>query len=395
MEIYLDNSATTKISESVKDRMVKALYDDFGNPSSMHQLGVNAEQYMKEAATVIANSLKVDPKEIIFTSGGTESNNLALIGAAMANSRRGKHIITTSFEHPSVHQPLLHLEENGYQISYAPVDRYGKLIKEQLYDLIREDTILVSIIYVNNEIGAVQDIQEIATEIKKRKKDIIFHVDAVQAFGKYRIYPKREGIDLLTFSGHKIHGPKGSGVLYINEKIRVNPVVFGGGHQRGLRSGTENVPAIAGIGQAVAELYVDFEDKISKLYGLKQRFLKEISTWEGVIINGIPMECTNLFEMEHIIKTAPHIISVSFIGVRSEVFLHALEAKGIYVSAGSACSSHHPQPSETLIAIEVPKNLMDSTLRISMSSLTTEEEIDYTLEQMMEILPVLRRYTRR
>jgi cysteine desulfurase len=395
MEVYLDNSATTKITDGVRDRMMKALYEDFGNPSSMHILGVKAEQYMKEAAGIIAANLKVEPKEIYFTSGGTESNNLALIGTAMANKRRGNHIITTRIEHPSVHQPLVYLEDNGFEISFAPVDETGKLIKEKLYELINENTILVSIMYVNNEIGAVQDVIEIAEELKSRKKDIIFHVDAVQAFGKYRIYPKRVGIDLLSFSGHKIHGPKGSGALYVSDKIKINPVVFGGGHQRGLRSGTENVPAIAGLGQAVLELYTDFEDKVNRMYELKKKFLTEVSTLEGVRINGIPKECTTEFEDEQLRKTAPHIMNISFEGIRSEVLLHSLEDKGIYVSAGSACSSHHPTPSVTLTAIGLSKNLLESTLRFSMSDMTTPEEIDYTLEQLKNVLPVLRRYTRK
>ena len=395
MEVYLDNSATTQVTEGVRDKMVKVLYEDYGNPSSMHLLGVKAENYMKESASIIAECLKVEPKELIFTSGGTESNNLAIIGTALANKRRGNHIITTQIEHPSVHQPLAFLEENGFEISFLPVDRTGKIIKEKLYDLIKEETLLVSIMYVNNEIGAVQDIEEIASELKRRKKDILIHVDAVQAFGKYHIYPKRMGIDLLTFSGHKIHGPKGSGVLYVNEKVKLNPLMFGGGHQRGLRSGTENVPAIAGVGQAVSELYTDFEEKIDRMYELKQYFLREISVLPEVTINGLPEKCTDAFEMEQIKKTAPHIMSVSFGGVRSEVLLHALEEKGIYVSAGSACSSHHPQASVTLTAIGLPKNLMDSTLRFSMSDRTTREEIDYTLEQIKKLLPVLRRYTRK
>lgn len=395
MQVYLDNSATTKVTDKVRDIMIKVLYDDYGNPSSMHKLGVIAENYMKEAAANIADCLKVDPKEIIFTSGGTEANNLALIGAAMAYKRRGNHIITTRIEHPSVHQPLVFLEENGYKVDFIPVDGSGKIIKDKLYGLINDETQIVSIMYVNNEIGAVQDIEEIARKIKAIKKDIIFHVDAVQAFGKYRIYPKKMGIDMLSISGHKIHGPKGIGALYVNENVRLKPIIFGGGHQRGLRSGTENVPAIAGLGQAVKDIYEDFDNKIQKMYELKQAFIKEISKLEGVIINGLPAECTGDFEMEQIKKTAPHIISVSFEGVRSEVLLHALEDRGVYVSAGSACSSHHPQPSATLTAINVAKNLLDSTIRFSMSEMTTKEELDYCIEQIKELLPLLRRYTRR
>jgi len=395
MEVYLDNAATTKVTDQVKDRMLKVLCEDYGNPSSLHRLGMQAEQYMKEAARIIANSMKVDSKEIIFTSGGTESNNLAIIGTAMANRRKGNHIITTRIEHPSVQQPMKYLAENGFKISLVPVDETGKIKKEELLELVQEDTILVSMMYVNNEIGAVQDIAEISTQLKNKKKDLLIHVDAVQAFGKYRIYPKREGIDLLTFSGHKIHGPKGSGVLYVDDKVKINPILFGGGHQKGLRAGTENVPAIAGIGQAVIEMYDNYESNVSRLYELKQKFLREVSTYEGVSINGLPKECSNEFEMEQIRKTAPNIMSVSFQGIRSEVLLHSLEDKGIYVSAGSACSSHHPQPSATLTAIGLSKDLMSSTLRFSMSYHTTQEEIEYTLKEIKEILPMLRRFTRR
>ncbi|MGB4661160.1 MAG: cysteine desulfurase family protein, partial [Mobilitalea sp.] len=281
------------------------------------------------------------------------------------------------------------------EISYAPVDAMGKVIKEKLYELIRENTIMVSIMYVNNEIGSVQDITELSTNMKRIKEDIIFHVDATQAIGKYIIYPKREGIDLLTFSGHKIHGPKGIGVLYVSDKVKIQPVLFGGGHQRGMRSGTENVPAIVGLGQAVKEMYVDFDEKIAKLYELKQKFILEVSKLEGVTVNGLPKEYMNSFAMEELKKTAPHIISVSFQGVRSEVFLHALEEKQVYVSSGSACNTNHPVPSATLTAIGLPKDLISSTLRFSMAETTTEEEINYALEQVKELLPVLRRYTRR
>ena len=398
MEVYLDNSATTMVTEGVRNKMMKALEVDFGNPSSMHILGVRAENYLKDGAREVAESLKVDSKEIVFTSGGTESNNLGIIGSVMANKRRGNHIITTKIEHPSVHEPFAYLEGNGFDVSYVSVDSNGKIVKEELYDMVREDTLLVSIMYVNNEIGAVQDIEEIVSELKKRKDDLIIHVDAVQAFGKYRIYPKRLGIDLLSISGHKIHGPKGVGVLYVNNKIRINPIVFGGGHQRGLRSGTENVPGIAGIGQATVELYTDFDKKIDRMYQLKQHFIEKISSLEEVSFNGLPIkkdDNRDVFDMDLIKETAPHIISVSFKGVRSEVLLHSLEDRGIYVSAGSACSSNHPKPSTTLAAIELPKELMESTLRFSMSDTTTREEIDYTINVINELLPMLRRYTRK
>lgn len=395
MKVYLDNSSTTRITDGVRDIMLKVLCEDYGNPSSMHMMGVIAEGYIKEATQQIADCLKVDTKDIVFTSGGTESNNLALIGAAKAYHRRGRHIITSRIEHPSVHQPLLYLEENDYRLEFLPVDESGKIIKDKLYSAINDDTLMVSLMYVNNEIGSVQDIEEIAREIKAIKKDIILHVDAIQAFGKYRIYPKRLGIDLLSISGHKIHGPKGIGALYVSDRIRLKPIIYGGGHQRGIRSGTENVPAIAGLGQAAVELYMDFEQKIQRMYELKQGFIREITKLPGVIVNGLPKECSEAFEMEYIKRTAPHIISVSFEGVRSEVLLHALEERGVYISSGSACSSHHPQPSVTLVAIGIPKDLVDSTLRISISEWTSKEEMDYALGQIRDILPHLRRFIRR
>lgn len=395
MEVYLDNSATTKITDGARDIMLEVMCKDYGNPSSLHMMGVIAEKYMKESALQIADCLKVNPKEIIFTSGGTESNNLALIGAARTYQRLGKHIITTNIEHPSVHQPLLFLEENGYKIDYIPVDKAGKIIKDRLYSLINDDTLIVSVMYVNNEIGSVQDVDEIAREIKAIKRDVIFHVDCVQAFGKYRLYPKRVGIDLLSISGHKIHGPKGIGALYVSDNIRLKPIIYGGGHQRGLRSGTENVPAIAGLGQAAKEIYEGFEMKVQRMYELKQFLLREISKLEGIFINGLPMESTEDFLMEHIRQTAPHIVSVSISGIKSEVLLHALEERGIYISTGSACSSHHPQPSATLNAIGIPMDLMSSTIRFSLSENTTREEIVYTMEQIEDVLPILRKFTRR
>ncbi len=248
---------------------------------------------------------------------------------------------------------------------------------------------------MNNENGAVQDIEEISEQIKAIKKDIILHVDCIQAYGKYRIYPKRMGIDILSISGHKIHGPKGIGALYVNDGVRLKPIVFGGGHQRGLRSGTENVPAIAGLGQAAEELHQNLEQKVHKMYELKLNFIKEIIKLDGVTVNGLPEECAKEPSMELIKQTAPHIISVSFKGVRGEVLLHALEERGVYVSSGSACSSHNTHQSPTLTAIGIPKDLMESTLRISLSEMTTQEELDYTINQIKDILPYLRRYIRK
>lgn len=388
MEAYLDNSATTKIFDSVRDVMVNALCNDYGNPSSKHSKGMVAEQNLKEAVGIIAKSIKAEPKEIILTSGGTESNNMALIGAALANHRAGKHIITTKFEHPSVHNPLIFLEEQGFRISYVSVDSMGHVNLQELLDEICDETIIVSIMYVNNEVGAVQNVEEIAKAIKAKKADVLFHVDAIQAFGKYRIYPKRIGIDMLSVSGHKIHGPKGSGFLYVRDKVKIKPIIFGGEQQRGMRSGTENVPAYVGLGQAVKEIYENHEQKVETLYELKKHMIDQLKQLPNVTVNAVG-------ELDNIHETAPHIVSASFEGVRSEVLLHALEEKDIFVSSGSACSSNHPGVSGSLVAIGVKKELLDSTIRFSFSVNTTIEEIDYTISVLKDLLPKLRLFTRK
>lgn len=380
MEAYLDNAATTFVFSEVKDIMVKVMEEDFGNPSSLHKKGVEAEQYIKEAKETIAKLLKVEPKEILFTSGGTESNNMALIGSAYANKRRGNHIITTRIEHASVYNPLIHLEEEGFRITYLPVDERGIVELEALKEALCEETILVSIMGVNNEIGAVQPIEEIGRIIKGYRDTILFHVDAIQAYGKFPLYPKRWKVDLLSVSGHKIHGPKGSGFLYIKDKTKIHPLIFGGGQQRGMRSGTENVPAIAGLSLASKLMYENHEEKINKLKSLKERLIQGACEIEDVVDHS---------------GMAPHIISLSFIGVRSEVLLHALEEKGVYVSSGSACSSNHPAVSGTLQAIGLDKKQLDSTLRFSLSIFTKEEEIDWAIACLKELVPVLRRFTRR
>ncbi|WP_343209250.1 cysteine desulfurase family protein [Anaerolentibacter hominis] len=398
MEAYLDNAATTRTFASVRDIMVKTMDDDFGNPSSLHAKGVGAEKYVREAREIIAGSLKVAPKEIFFTSGGTESNNQALIGTAMANQRAGRHIISTNFEHASVYNTLGFLEDMGFEVTYVPVDSLGRVRMDEFLAAIREDTILISIMMVNNELGSVQDIPALSKAAKEKKRklkaasgkpnvsqSLIFHVDGIQAYGKYYIYPKRMGIDLLSVSAHKIHGPKGIGFLYIDEKVKIKPLIYGGGQQKGMRSGTENVPGIAGMGQAVKEMYAGHEDKINRLYDLKSRFIEGVGKLTGTTVNAVG---------EDVRQTAPHVISVSFEGVRSEVLLHALEERGVYVSSGSACSSNHPSLSGTLHAIGVKKELLDSTLRFSLSVFNTEEEIDYALAVLSELLPVLRRFTR-
>ncbi len=383
MEAYLDNSATTQVLDCVKEEVVKAMTADYANPSAMHLKGVDAEKYVKEAKETLAKLMKVEEREIYFTSGGTESNNMALIGAAMANRRAGNRIITTEIEHPSVSNTMKYLEEQGFELVLLPVDAEGKVKLEALEKMMTADTILVSVMYVNNEIGSVQLIEEINRIIRKINPQVVFHVDAVQAFGKYRIYPKKLGIDLLSVSGHKLHGPKGIGFLYRNNAVKMKPVTFGGGQQDGVRPGTLNVPGIAGIARAAKECYTDFETKQEYLYELKELFTEGIRQIEGTKINGMSGR-----------NGAPHVVSVSFDGVRSEVLLHALEDKGIYVSAGSACSTHKATVSATLKAIGLDKKYLDATLRFSFSTLTTREEIEYTLESLKELLPVLRRFTR-
>ena len=385
MEAYLDNSATSRVAEEVKEIMIKVMCEDFGNPSSQHMKGVEAEQYIKNARLAIAKSMKVNEKEIIFTSGGTESNNFALIGAAMANKRAGNHIITTDIEHASVLATMDFLKEQGFRVSYLPVDDNGHVDIEGLKRELCEETILVSVMYVNNEIGAIQPITEISEIVKNYNHNIVFHVDAIQAYGKYVINPKKNGIDLLSVSGHKINGPKGSGFLYVSEKVKLKPIIYGGGQQKGMRSGTENVPAIAGLGEAVKCCYNDFEAKINKMYDLKDYFIDEISKIENVKINSKKGKVS-----------APHIVNVSFIGVRSEVMLHTLEDKGIYVSAGSACSSNKQKNiSATLKGIGLKPEESDSAIRFSFCFDTTKEEIDYAINVIKDNISILRKFVRK
>lgn len=384
MEVYLDNSATTRAYPEVGDIVYKVMCQDYGNPSSMHRKGVEAEHYVKDAKEILAKLLKVNAKEIFFTSGGTESDNLALIGAARANRRRGNHLITSSIEHPAILNTMRYLEEEeGFRVTYLPVDENGRVRLEALKEALCQDTILVSIMYVNNEVGSVQPIEEAVKIVKNFNPRILFHSDAVQGFGKYHIYPKRVGIDMLSASGHKIHGPKGTGFLYINEKVKIKPIIFGGEQQKNIRSGTENVPGIAGLGLAAKMIYQDLNMKVSLMRELKAHFIEGISKIEHTTVHGLTDE-----------NSAPHIISVGIAGVRSEVLLHTLEDKGIYVSSGSACASNHPAISGVLRGIGTSQEYLDSTLRFSMSEFTTKEEIDYTLETLYNCVPMLRRYTR-
>lgn len=385
MEAYLDNAATTKCAAEVVDTVVKVMQEDFGNPSSKHMKGVAAENYIKNSAAVIAKALKCQEKEIIFTSGGTESNNMAIIGGAMANRRSGNHVIVSSVEHSSVKEPFRYLEEQGFRVTYLPVDGEGIVSLEALKEVLCEDTILVSVMWVNNEIGTIEPVEEIGRIVKNYNKNIVYHVDAIQAFGKLRTIPKKADIDMLSVSGHKIHGPKGTGFLYVKDKTKIKPIILGGGQQKAMRSGTENVPGIAGLGRAVELIYGGgYEERLEKLYNLREYFIGELSKLQGVTINGKKDR-----------GAAPHVVSASFENIRAEVLLHALEEKGIYVSSGSACSSNKPGLSSTLVAIGVDKSLLDSTIRFSFCFNTTKEELDYTVSVLTELMPVLSRFTRR
>lgn len=383
MQVYLDNSATTKCYDEVAELVCRVMCEDYGNPSSMHHKGVEAEQYVRYAKETLARLMKVNEKEILFTSGGTESDNIALIGTAMAHHRRGRHLITTRMEHPAVLQTMAYLERQGFDVTYLSVDREGRIRLQELERAIRKDTILVSIMHVNNEIGSVQPIAEAGELIKRCNPQTMFHVDAVQGFGKFRIYPSRMNVDLLSVSAHKIHGPKGVGFLYIRAGARVNPIIYGGGQQKGMRSGTENVPGIAGLAKAADLVYENLDQDVDRMYELRQKLIDGVSRIEDVRVNGCPGR-----------EGAPHIVSLSVRGVRSEVLLHALEEKEIYVSAGSACSSNKPQISDTLKAIGVERDLLGSTIRFSLSVFTTAAEIEYTIQALEEMVPMLRKYSR-
>ena len=389
-EIYLDNSATTKAFPEVIDLISSVMGEDYGNPSSMHHMGVVAEDRLKESTKILSGILGCTEKNIFYTSGGTESDNIAILGAAKALERRGKHIITTKIEHPAVLNTMKHLEDEGFEVTYLGTDGSGKISLDELDAALTPGTILVSIMHTNNEIGSLQPLEEAGKLIKEKCPECLFHVDAVQGFGKARINPGRMKIDLLSASSHKIHGPKGCGLLYIGDGVRIVSPVYGGGQQRGIRSGTENVPGISGMALAAKMLYEKLDEDVARLYELKKYFIENALKIDGISINGLTAEGPAGAE-----GTAPHIISVSVKDVRAEVLLHSLEDKGIYVSAGSACSTHKRAPSATLTSIGLDKGLLESTVRISMSVLTTREELDETLNALGEIVPMLRRFTRK
>lgn len=382
-EIYLDNSATTRVFSEVAELMNRIFLTEYGNPSSMHHKGVEAERELRAAKETLSEILKCRPGNLLFTSCGTESDNLALIGCARANCRRGRHLVTTVIEHPAVLEAMKHLEGEGFEVTYLPVDAQGLVTPEQVAAQVRPDTILVSVMHTNNEIGTVEPVAEIGAAVKAANPAALFHVDAVQSFGKTVILPGKMHIDLLSASGHKIHAAKGVGLLYVADGVKMHPLLFGGGQQSGLRSGTENVAGIAGMALAAKQLYAHLDEDRERLFVMKEHFLQRVLAIPELTVNGPAGR-----------DGAPQVISISVPDVRAEVLLHALEEKGVYVSSGSACASNRPHLSATLEAIGTPKDRMDNTIRLSTSVMNTMDDMDAAADALEALVPMLRRYTR-
>ena len=382
MEIYLDNSATTKPYQEVVDKMVLALTTQYGNPSSIYKKGIEVEREIKEIRRNIARSLGAKETEIYFTSGGTECNNTIIRSVAKLNKKTKNHIISTVIEHPSVLNTLKDLEADGFEVTYLPVGKDGKISLEDLKNAIKKETILVSVMHVNNEIGTIQPIEEIGKYLKSLDEKVYFHVDGVQSYAKIKFRPSRYNIDFMSVSGHKLHGPKGIGFMYVKENNRIKPLLTGGGQEIGIRSGTENVPGIYGIGEAVRILNQDLEGTIDKIRGLRDLLKEEIlANIDNVKINS-PED------------GVCHVLNVSFRGVRGEVLLHYLEQKEIYVSTGSACSSKK-KGSHVLNAIKLTPDEIEGAIRFSLSDFNTEEEILETVKVLKDSINDLRMIIKR
>lgn len=384
MEVYFDNAATTRVSDAAAKAMMRMLTEDYGNPSSLHAKGFTAEKAVEESRKVIADALKVNKNDVFFTSGGTEGNNMILSGIADAYKRSGKHILVSDIEHASVASAAAHLEEIGWTVDVIAVDDKGYIDPGNLSELVREDTVLVSVMHINNEIGTIQPLESLVKAVKDKNKATLFHVDAVQSFGKYQILPSRLGVDLLTVSAHKIHGPKGSGAIYVSPKVRLTPLVFGGDQQKGVRSGTENVPGIVGFGVAVKEAMAAMADRKDHIQSLRDYCIEQLED-----------RLTDISYNSDLNHGAYHILNIRVKGVKSEVMLHTLEEKGIYVSTGSACSSNKKHHSSILQALGQDSEATDQAIRISFSRANTKEEIDYFIEAMAATVPMLRRFRKK
>lgn len=377
MEIYLDNSSTTRAYKCVGDAVRDVMCNHYGNPSSLHRKGIEAEKLIKQSKIRIADTLRADPREIFFTSGGTESNNLAIFGAAGAG--HGKHIISTPIEHPATLNALKVLEDEGYRVDYLPVNSCGEVSVEDVKNLVCDETVLITLMLVNNEIGTIQPAGEISRVAKEINPNVPVHVDAVQGYCKIPFTAASIGADMISISGHKIHGSKGVGALYIKHKTRLVPQLHGGGQQGGIRPGTENVPGIVGLGVAAERCHSKMSESVPQMAGLRKRLEEGLrKNISGIKIN-TPERC------------APHILNVSFADVRAEVLLHSLESEGIYVSSGSACSSHKKDPSYVLKSIGVDKKMIDGSIRFSLCEFNTESEIDYVIEKTVKIVARLRK----
>ena len=377
MKVYLDNNATTKVDEEVVKAMIPYFSEYYGNPFSLHLFGNETGLAVTQARQTIADILKAKPNEIIFTASGSEADNLAIRGIAKAYKHRGKHIITSTIEHPAVKNTFMDLMEDGFEITMVPVDENGVMIMDEFKKALREDTILVSVMHANNEVGTFQPIEEIAKITKERK--IIFHVDAVQTMGKVEIYPEKMGIDLLSFSGHKFHAPKGIGVLYKRDGVRLARIITGGNQEGKRRPGTSNVPYIVGLAKALQMAVANMKEEWNREETLRDYFEDEVSKRIPEIkINGKGA------------RRLPGTSSITFKYLEGESMLLNLSLKGIAVSSGSACSSDSLQPSHVLLAMGIPAEFAHGTLRFSLSKYTTKEEIDYTIESLVEIIGKLR-----
>lgn len=376
-EIYFDNAATTPLSDSVKKEMLNVMDHVYGNPSSLHNVGFQAEQLIKQSTKILCELLRITPQELIYTSGGTESNNTAIFGVASAN-KTFKRVITATTEHPSVLEPFKQLEKMGYDVIFLPVDGKGHINIAQLSDSINKQTSLVSIMAVNNEIGTIQPIEQIGNAIKRKNSQTIFHVDGVQAFGKHKIDLRKSQIDLFSMSGHKLHAPKGVGGLYIKRRTRMNPLIYGGGQQSGFRSGTENVLGIAAFGVAAQEAFGEMDKHEQTVMQIKQFMIDGLKKSDGVQFNGDADD-------------SPYILNVSFDGIKSEVLLHSLENEGIYVSSGSACSSK-AKHSKILTMYGLSAKRAETAIRFSFSRTNSIAEAEYVIKSIEKILPVLARH---
>ncbi len=364
--IYLDNSATTRVSDEVRRAMQPYCDEKYGNASSMYQRGRESAEAIEKAREQVAGAIGADTKEIIFTSGGTESDNIALLGAAHAYREHGDHIITSSIEHPAVMETVEHLKLEGYNVTHVPVDKEGILNVDALNEAVTPNTILISVMHVNNEIGTIQPIEEVGKIAKEN--DIAFHSDAIQSFGKIDVNVDQMGVDLMALSGHKIHGPKGAGALFVRKGTKLKAIMYGGGQERGLRSGTENVPAIVGMGQASEMAARDMRSNAAHMVRLRDKLLDGITKEEYVRLNGSRT------------KRSPNNVNVSFHFIEGESLVLMLDAQGVETSTGSACSSKDLQPSHVLRAMGMRPEQAHGSLRLTNSQYNTEEEIDYVLD---------------